>query len=62
MLEVAPRHVTDQEVSWPCIAELDEAIDALPGALASEVPELMIDYIATVFRDEDCAPVARCAV
>lgn len=41
-------------------AELDAATARLPGALASDVPELMIDYLATVFTEEDVQPVARC--
>ncbi len=40
-------------------AELHELVAQLPDALASHVPDLMIDYVATVFTDEDIQPVSR---
>ena len=40
-------------------AELDAAVAELPGALTSVVPELMVDYLATVFVEQDAQPVAR---
>ena len=40
-------------------AELHGLIAQLPDALASHVPDLMIDYVATVFTDEDIQPVSR---
>jgi hypothetical protein len=36
-------------------------VAALPGALTSVVPELMVDYLATVFVEQDAQPVARYA-
>lgn len=40
-------------------AELGAAVAGLPGALTSVVPELMVDYLATVFVEQDAQPVAR---
>lgn len=41
------------------IAELHDSVSQLPGALASDVPDLMIDYLATVFTEDDAQPVSR---
>lgn len=39
--------------------ELHGLVKQLPDTLGSHVPDLMIDYLATVFTDDDIQPVAR---
>lgn len=40
-------------------AELHSLVATLPSILASHVPDLMIDHLATVFDDGDTVAVVR---
>eukprot|EP00208_Stichococcus_sp_RCC1054_P005266 CAMPEP_0206141580 /NCGR_PEP_ID=MMETSP1473-20131121/13441_1 /ASSEMBLY_ACC=CAM_ASM_001109 /TAXON_ID=1461547 /ORGANISM="Stichococcus sp, Strain RCC1054" /LENGTH=154 /DNA_ID=CAMNT_0053536203 /DNA_START=125 /DNA_END=585 /DNA_ORIENTATION=+ len=46
-------------VLWALRQELHGLVKQLPDTLGSHVPDLMIDYLATVFTDDDIQPVAR---
>jgi len=46
---------------WHVAAELAAEVAGLPGALQSGTPELLVDFLATVFKEGDGRPAPGCA-